>query len=42
MRDVGWGTREQALEAMVRSRDALGMGIEDRVLVVDGLSGAVT
>ncbi len=41
MRDVGWGTRQQAVEAMVRSRDALAMGVEDRVLVVDGVSGAV-
>ena len=41
MRDVGWGTREQALEAMVRSRDALGMGVQDQVLVVDGVTGEV-
>jgi hypothetical protein len=41
MRDVGWGTREQALEAMVRGRDALGMGVDERVLVVDGLTGEV-
>ena len=41
MREVGWGTREQALEAMVKSRDALGMGVADRVLVVDGVTGSV-
>ena len=39
MRDVGWGTRDQALEAMIRVRDALGLGVDDRVLVFDPVSG---
>ena len=41
MHEVDWGTREQAKEAMVRSRDALGMGVDERVLVVDGVTGEV-
>jgi hypothetical protein len=39
MLSVGWGTREQALEVMVRVRDTLGLGVDDRVLVVDPLTG---
>ena len=41
MREVGWGTREQALEAMVKCRDTLGLGVEGRVLVLDPVSGRV-
>ena len=41
MRDVGWGTREQALEAMVSVRDTLGLKVDDRVLVLDGLTGDI-
>ena len=41
MRDAGWGTREQALEAMVSVRDTLGLKVDDRVLVIDGLSGRI-
>ena len=35
MRRVGWGAREQAIEAMVGVRDALGLKVEERVLVLD-------
>lgn len=41
MRAVGWGEREQALEAMIRVRDALGLKVDDRVLVIDPLSNQV-
>ena len=41
MRDVGWGTREQALRGMVTVRDTLGLKVDDRVLVIDGLSGRI-
>ena len=39
VRDVGWGTREQALEALVRARDALGLRVNEIALVMDPLSG---
>ena len=39
MRDVGWGSREQALEAMMRARDALGLKVDERVLVIDPVTG---
>ena len=39
MHAVGWGTREQALEAMVRVRDTLGLSVDDRVLVIDPATG---
>ena len=35
MRAIGWGTREQALEAMVQTRDTLGLNVDGRVLVID-------
>ncbi|MCI0438358.1 MAG: hypothetical protein L0177_04420 [Chloroflexi bacterium] len=41
MRETGWGTREQALAAMVKVRDALGLKVDNRVLVIDPLSGQV-
>ena len=41
MQEVGWGTREQAVEAMVRSRDTLGLGVDGRVLVLDPVSDRV-
>jgi hypothetical protein len=40
MREVGWGTREQALEALLRARDALGLD-DGVVLIVDPVSGNV-
>ena len=41
MDEVGCGTREQALDAMVRVRDTLGMKVDDRVLVIDPIGGRV-
>ena len=41
MRRAGWGTREQALEAMIEARDTLGLGVDARVLVIDPLEGKV-
>ncbi len=39
MHSVGWGTREQALRAMVEVRDTLGLSVDDRVLVIDPETG---
>ena len=39
--DVGWGTPEKALEAMIRTRDALGLDVQDKVLVLDSATGRV-
>ena len=39
--DVGWGTPGKALEAMIRTRDALGLDVQDKVLVLDSDSGRV-
>ncbi len=39
MYSVGWGTREQALRAMVEVRDMLGLSVGDRVLVIDPVTG---
>jgi hypothetical protein len=36
---VDWVTREQALEALIRSRDTLGMRIDDRILILDPATG---
>ena len=41
IQQVGWGTQEQALEAMVGVRDALGLRVDDRVLVVDPAGGRI-
>ena len=41
MQQVGWGTQGQALDAMVIVRDALGLKVDDRVLVVDPAGGQV-
>ncbi len=38
---IGWGTREQALAAMIAIRDALGLRVHDIMLVHDPLSGDV-
>ena len=35
MAEVGCGTRERALEALVRTRDTLALGIEGRVMILD-------
>lgn len=41
MTEVGWGTREQALDALVAVRDALGLQVKGVVLVMDPVSGRV-
>ena len=41
MRDVGWGTREQALEALVGTRDSLGLRVNRIALVMDPVSGEI-
>ena len=41
MVDTGWGTPEKALEAMVRTRDALGLDVQDKVLVLDPATGRI-
>ena len=41
MVEVGFGDRDQALNAMVRVRDTLGLKVDDRVLVIDPTSGQV-
>ena len=38
---IGWGSREQALEAMTGVRDALGLDVQDKVLVLDPTTGRV-
>ena len=39
MRETGWGSRESALEAMIKTRDALALDVQDKVLVLDPISG---
>ena len=39
--DAGWGSPEKALDAMVRSRDVLGLDVQDKVLVLDPTTGRV-
>ena len=41
MLDVGWGRRERALEAMTKTRDCLGLDVQDKVLVLDTASGRI-
>ena len=41
MDDVGWGTREQALDALVGVRDSLGLRVNQIVLVMDPVSGEI-
>ena len=41
MLEVGWGSREQALAAMVRTRDCLGLDVQDKALVLDTDTGRV-
>ena len=41
IRDVGWGTREQALECLIKVRDSLGLKINDVVLVLDPTTGNI-
>ena len=39
--DVGWGTREQALEALIGVRDSLGLQVNQIVLVLDPATGEI-
>ena len=39
--DTGWGSPQKALDAMVRTRDALGLDIQDKVLVLDPTTGRI-
>ena len=41
MQWVGWGTREQALEAMIRARDSLGLKMYGRVIIIEPVSGRI-
>ena len=41
MSEVGWGTREQALEALIGVRDSLGLQVNRIVLVLDPISGEI-
>lgn len=41
VQDVGWGTREQAIEALVAVRDSLGLRVNSIVLVLDPATGDV-
>ena len=41
MVDAGWGSPEKALVAMVRARDALGLDVQDKVLVLDTITGRI-
>lgn len=41
IRAVGWGTREQALETILRVRDTLGFKVNEIVLVLDPVSGEI-
>ena len=42
MVSVGWGSRGRALEAMVRTRDALGLDVQDKILVLDPTTGRIS
>ena len=41
IREVGWGTREQAMEALLKVRDSLGLKVNEVVLVLDPISGKI-
>lgn len=41
MLDAGWGSREQALEGLTRTRDCLGLDVQSKVLVLDTDSGRI-
>ena len=41
MTEVGWGSREQALRGMIRARDTLALDVQDKVLVLDAVTGRV-
>ena len=41
MRDAGWSTPLQALDAMVSARNSLGLKVDRRILVIDAISGDI-
>ncbi len=41
MLEVGWGSSEQALEAMTHTRNSLGLDVQNKVLVLDPVSGRI-
>lgn len=41
MNEVGWGTREQALQSLAGVRDSLGLQVNQIVLVMDPVSGEI-
>ena len=41
MDEVGWRTRNETLEALIRCRDSLGLRVDDRVLVLDPTTGCL-
>ena len=41
MNEIGWGTRGQALDALVGVRDSLGLRVNQIVLVMDPLTGDI-
>ena len=41
MNELGWGTREQALQSLVAVRDSLGLQVNQIVLVMDPVSGEI-
>ena len=41
MLEIGWGSRELALEAMTTTRDCLGLDVQDKILVLDTASDRI-
>ena len=41
MNEAGWLTREQVLDAMIRTRNTLGLDVYDKILVLDPTTGQV-
>ena len=41
MNEIGWGTSERALEALIAVRDSLGLQVNQIVLVMDPLTGEI-
>ena len=41
MSEAGWLTREQVLDAMIRTRNTLGLDVQDKVLVLEPITGRI-
>ena len=41
MNEAGWRTKEQVLDAMIRTRNTLGLDVYDKVLILDPTTGQV-